>query len=76
MKEYIKFSSYIDDAYYYTQIDLKRELINVHKEKKLIYTGSIKEFKSLEKIKASNTYRVYESLLAMSEELISILSKG
>lgn len=75
-RDYISFSSYLEDKRYFTQIDLKGETIFVTSEGEKVWVGTIDEFKSLEKIKAKNADKVYKSLLDMAEELIDILSKA
>ena len=75
-REYISFSSYIEDKMYFTQVDLKGKVIFITSEGEKVWVGTIDEFKNLEKIKANKADRVYKSLLDMAEELIDILSAG
>ena len=68
-REYISFSSYIEDKRYFTQVDLKGKVIFITSEGEKVWVGTIDEFKNLEKIKANKADRVYKSLLDMAEEL-------
>jgi len=76
LRNFISFSSYIEDKKYYTAIDLVLNLIKVHEDGELVYEGTIEGFKELEKIKAKNTDKVYSDLLRMANELIDILTKA
>ena len=75
-RNYISFRSLIQNAYWYTQIDLIANTMRVSQEDKLIFKGSFKEFKALEKIKADHLDEVYAKILDMSEELINLLSQA
>ena len=74
-RQYISFTSFLTDVYWFTQIDLIAETMQVSKDGILIFKGSMEEFKKLEKLKASETDIVYTSILDMSEELTNILTK-
>ena len=76
IRETISFTSFMEEAYWYTYIDLKLETIRITREKEVIFKGSIAEFKALEEIKAANSDKVYEDILRMSEELMTILTKA
>lgn len=74
-KGYVSFSSFIEEERYFTQVDMITEVIKVSKKDEVIFNGSIKEFKELEKVKANNTDKVYSSILTMAESLMDILTK-
>lgn len=73
---YIKFSSFLDEKHYFTQIDLTLDRINISREGVLMESCSIADFK--EKVNNDNTLsnRVYESILSNAEQLIEILSRA
>ncbi len=74
-RNYISFSSFIDEKRWFTQIDLELDVIYITSDDTKVWEGSIAEFKMLEKIKAKEFDKVYASLLDMAEELIALLSK-
>ena len=74
-KNYISFSSFVEEKRWFTQVDLESQIIYITSDTDKVYTGTIDEFKNLVIIKANETDVVYESLLSMAEELIDILSR-
>jgi hypothetical protein len=72
----ISFSSYIEEQYWRTYIDLNLEKISISNTNQgSIFHGSIVDFKELEKIKSKHADKIYESILRMSEDLMKILTK-
>ena len=76
LRDTISFSSYTEEQYWHTYIDLKLETISVTSEKQgNVFEGSIADFKALEEIKANHTDKIYADILRMSEDLITMLTK-
>ena len=76
LRDTISFSSYTEEQYWHTYIDLKLETISITSEKQgSVYHGSIAEFKALELIKANYADKIYADILRMTEELIKMLTK-
>jgi len=82
-RDHISFSSVIEGKKLHTFIDLKeenmtiRELATDEVKEKILFFGTVAEFKKLELIKEGRfNDRIYSSILDQSERLIAMLTKA
>ena len=82
-KEHISFSSVIEGKDIHTFIDLKEETMTVREKateevkEKVLFFGTVAEFKKLNLIKEGNfSDRIYNSILDQSEQLIEMFTKA
>ena len=75
MKNYIKFSSYLEDAMYFTQIDLETSKIQISEDGHVVVSDSLAEFKKAVALEQTIESRLYADILDMAEKLIEMLSE-
>jgi len=73
-RNYISFSSFLEDERIFTQVDLNLQKVHITKGEKVFFSGTIEEFKKLEKMDTRFT-SIYTDLLDMIEYLSEVLTK-